>query len=327
MIVCVFGILISSVALSGCFENTENKPPVSRNYREDMRDFVQNISVYAKGIDPHFIIIPQNGQELVTDSGEPDGVPQTDYLQAIDATGREGLFYGYDNDDQETPEEDKQILLDLCLIYEQFNVEVLVTDYCFTHSKMNDSYQVNEQNDFISFAASERELNTIPEFPESPFNDNRNNITNISQAKNFLYLINSENFSTKQDFINAVAHTNYDLVIMDLFHDQEAFNATEIEQLRTKENGGKRLVICYISIGESEDYRYYWHPEWETSSPSWLAEENPEWEGNYKVRYWDNDWQDIIFGNNNSYMKKIVDAGFDGAYLDIIDAFEYFEEQ
>ena len=114
---------------------------------------------------------------------------------------------------------------------------------------------------------------------------------------------------------------------MDLYHHQEAYNATEIEQLQTKENGGKRLVICYISIGESEDYRYYWQPEWETSSPSWLAEENPEWEGNYNVRYWDSDWQDIISGNNMSYMKKILDAGFDGAYLDIIDAFEYYEEK
>lgn len=35
-------------------------------------------------------------------------------------------------------------------------------------------------------------------------------------------------------------------------------------------------------------------------------------------------WQAIIYGNDNSYLKKIIDAGFDGVYLDIIDAFEYF---
>ena len=35
----------------------------------------------------------------------------------------------------------------------------------------------------------------------------------------------------------------------------------------------------------------------------------------------------IIYGNNNSYLEKILDAGFDGVYLDIIDAFEYFENQ
>ena len=33
----------------------------------------------------------------------------------------------------------------------------------------------------------------------------------------------------------------------------------------------------------------------------------------------------IIFGNDESYLHKIIDSGFDGVYLDIIDAFEFFE--
>ena len=80
-----------------------------------------------------------------------------------------------------------------------------------------------------------------------------------------------------------------------------------------------------MSIGEAEDYRYYWQADWSTNPPSWIEEENPDWEGNYIVKYWEQEWQDIIYGNDNSYLKKIVDAGFDGVYLDIIDAFEYFE--
>jgi cysteinyl-tRNA synthetase len=81
-----------------------------------------------------------------------------------------------------------------------------------------------------------------------------------------------------------------------------------------------------MSIGEAEDYRYYWKPEWKRNPPAWLGKVNPDWPGCYKVHYWDKNWQDIIFGNNSSYLKRILDAGFDGAYLDIIDAFEYFEE-
>ncbi|MEE8372615.1 MAG: endo alpha-1,4 polygalactosaminidase [Dehalococcoidia bacterium] len=85
--------------------------------------------------------------------------------------------------------------------------------------------------------------------------------------------------------------------------------------------------IAYMSIGEAEDYRYYWQEEWGSSSPSWLAEENPDWTGNYKVRYWDPVWQRIIYREDDSYLRKILDAGFDGVYLDIIDAFEYFEDR
>jgi len=80
-----------------------------------------------------------------------------------------------------------------------------------------------------------------------------------------------------------------------------------------------------MSIGEAEDYRYYWQSGWKVGNPSFLDKENPNWKGNYKVRYWDKDWQNIIYGNDNSYLKKILDAGFDGVYLDIIDGFEYFE--
>ena len=58
-----------------------------------------------------------------------------------------------------------------------------------------------------------------------------------------------------------------------------------------------------------------------------MDELNPEWAGNYKVRYWDPEWKRIIYGEDDSYLDRIMNAGFDGAYLDIIDAFEYFESK
>lgn len=317
-------LIVTLILNIGCQED-DSLQSESINYRMEMRDFIEGLSDYSKNIDASFIIIPQNGQELITDNGESDGIIQTEYLNAIDATGREDLFYGYNEDDEETPEEDKEYMLDLCLLFKQNNIKVLTTDYCSTQSKMDSSYRWNEQNGFISFAADQRELNDIPDYPESPYNENSSDVSRISEAKNFLYLINSENFSTKQDFINLVSATNYDAIIMDLFHNEQIFTSEEIEQLKTKQNGGKRLIICYMSIGEAEDYRYYWQSGWTVGDPDWLLEENPDWEGNYKVKYWQTGWQNIIYGNNNSYLDKIMDAGFNGVYLDIIDAFEYFE--
>jgi len=112
---------------------------------------------------------------------------------------------------------------------------------------------------------------------------------------------------------------------MDLFHEGEPYTAAEIAGLRTKAGGGTRLVLCYVSIGEAEDYRYYWQPGWSPGNPSWLEEENPDWPGNYGVRYWDPAWQAVIFGGDDSYLGRVLAAGFDGAYLDRIDAFEDFE--
>ena len=325
------GIGLLASLFSNCKKEEEEEnnstPAIEQTYRQSMRDFVQGISSYAKNINNNFIIIPQNGQELITDNGEGNGVPQTDYLSAIDATGRESMFFGYYNDDEITPSEDKNHLLELCITCEAHNVEVLATDYCSTHENMDMSYSLNAEHNFISFSADHRELDNIPDYPSPIHNENSNNITKISEAQNFLYLINGENYNSKQDLINAVSATNYDAIIIDLYHNETSYTADEIDALKIKNNGATRLVICYMSIGEAEDYRYYWQSEWTSNQPSWLEAENPEWEGNYKVKYWDKDWQAIIYGNDNSYLKKILDANFDGVYLDIIDGFEYFEEK
>ncbi|MCR5862190.1 endo alpha-1,4 polygalactosaminidase [Flavobacterium sp. J372] len=314
------------VMLTACNNNDEDDNSnngIVGNYRDDMREFVIGISQKAKSVRSGFAVIPQNGIELVSSNGDEDGMPVTTYLNAVDGNGQEDLFFGYVSDDEPTPAEDNAYLRGLLNISKNAGKTILVTDYVSTPYKITSSYQQNQSAGYVSFAATERALNTIP--AGQPHNVNTSNITSLSQAKNFLYLINPENFASKQAFISAVAATNYDALIMDLFFEGQQFTPDEIQQLKQKANGGTRMVICYMSIGEAENYRYYWESSWTTSPPSWLAAENPDWPGNYKVRYWNADWQGIIYKNNDSYLDRIITTGFDGVYLDIIDAFEFFE--
>ena len=320
-------ILVALISFSSCKKDNENPIPSDMNFKQEMRDFVQNISIYAKGINPDFAIIPQNGAEIVSTTGDDAGSAQMDYINAIDGIGQESLNYGYSKDDKATPTADNQWMRTfLDMAKNNGSVKIMVTDYCSTQSKMDNSYAVNNSNGYISFAADHRELDNIPSYPISIYGENSDTITNLQQARNFLYLINPDNlFANKQAFVDAVKNTNYDYIIMDFFYNGEEFTANQIEELRQKANGGKRLLICYMSIGEAEDYRYYWQSNWAIGNPSFIEKENPNWTGNYVVRYWEPEWQSIIFGNDNSYLKKIIDAGFDGVYLDIIDAYEQFE--
>lgn len=296
------------------------------DFRQEMRNFVQDISAYAKTKDSEFVIIPQNGQELITTNGEPDGTPDARYLSAIDAMGREDLFYGYDEDNEATPTNEREYLVDFLDIAHENGVSALVTDYCWDQLKMDDSYAQNRVKQYVSFAAPDRELNVIPTYPSPLQDENSNNITAISRAKNFLYLINPDKFSSADAFITAVQATNYDALIIDAFFDEKLLSQAQIAQLKTKANGGQRLVIAYMSIGEAEDYRYYWQSDWAPDNPSFIRAVNPDWEGNYKVEYWNHEWQSVIYGNSDAYLDKLLSAGFDGAYLDIIDAYEYFED-
>jgi cysteinyl-tRNA synthetase, unknown class len=134
--------------------------------------------------------------------------------------------------------------------------------------------------------------------------------------------------------LSALAASAFDLAIIDYSQDgsdEMRLTPGEISAVQHG-SGGEKLVLAYMSIGEAEDYRWYWDERWDKNhdgnpnagAPSWLGPGNPEWLGNYKVRYWDPEWQAIIFGSPTSYLDKIMAAGFDGVYLDIIDAYEYW---
>jgi len=327
--ITLFTVLLLPVLYCGDESDDPNVGPTeTRDYRQDMRDFVQDISAYAKSFNPDFVVIPQNGQELLTTNGEETGAPAQSYLNAIDGVGREDLLYGYDNDNVPTPVSERNYMMAFLDLAESNGIETLVTDYCWTQSYVDSSYERNAAKGYISFAADHRRLDDIPPYPATPFHVNTSDIISLSDAENFLYLITSDLYGIEDDFLNAIQGTDYDVMIMDPFFDGTAqFNSADISALKIKSGGGVRLVIAYMSIGEAENYRYYWQPEWTSNPPSWLAEENPDWPGNFKVRYWEEDWQNMIFGNDDSYLRKIIDSGFDGVYLDIIDAFEYFEEQ
>ena len=318
--------VVLTTLLVACSEDEVNRPPVpDLDFKEEMRQFVIGISNYAKGINPDFLILPQNGQEILTTDGELTSPLAIEYIAAIDGTGREDLFYGYDDDDQPTSTEDTDYLIDYLDLAEAQGIEVLTTDYCTTVSKINDSYTRNESKGYISFAA-DRELNGIPSHPSPIHNENNDDINSLADAKNFLYLLNPDQFASHDAFVTAIDNTNHDVFIIDFFFDDDALTVADLDKLKTKPNGARRLVISYMSIGEAENYRYYWQSSWKTSEPEFLDLPNPDYENNYKVHYWNKTWQDIIYGNDASYVKKILDAGFDGVYLDIIDGFEYFED-
>jgi cysteinyl-tRNA synthetase len=122
--------------------------------------------------------------------------------------------------------------------------------------------------------------------------------------------------------------SSYDLVVVDYGFDRRnatAFPREVVNLMRTRPDGRQRLVLAYFSIGEAEDYRYYWQDSWLKNRPEWLEPENPDWPGNYLVQYWHAEWQALLFGSPNAYLDRIIDAGFDGVYLDGADKFEQWK--
>lgn len=135
-----------------------------------------------------------------------------------------------------------------------------------------------------------------------------------------------------------------DILVVDYSRDgsdKRAWTPAAVEALKRRESGRPRLVLCYLSIGEAESYRYYWRERWLNGASRWLGPENPSWKGNFAVRFWEPSWQRIIVEpaptvyrrllefvrpQLKPYLDRILEAGFDGVYLDRIDAFAEWEK-
>ena len=139
--------------------------------------------------------------------------------------------------------------------------------------------------------------------------------------------------------VAAVAACAADVVVIDPTPDGgEYFARSQVDTMRRRPGAKDKVLIAYMSIGEAEEGRFYWKPSWAEGpstrrkltrkAPPWLdAQNDGGWRDNYKVKYWDKDWQSIILGDGDSAMNRIIASGFDGVYLDIIDAYDYYQKK
>lgn len=278
-----------------------------------MQDFVIALSKYARSIDPKFIIVPQNGAELAFNQLNPDAGVNPDYMNAVDGFGIEELFF---NEKSKVDNYRLKMLQKL-----RATKKILVSEHVTKESLLDDVVEKNRKENFLCFprSAGNEDYKEIPPIKD----ENSNDITTLGEAKNYLYLINSSQYKQRFYYLKEIAKTNFDVVIIDLFFHTKPFTPEEIKQLQTKANGGKRLVLAYVSIGSAENFRYYWDGNWIIGDPKWIKKKYAGYSDEFYVEYWNPEWQKIMYGNKDSYIKKILDAGFDGAYLDNVEAY-YF---
>jgi cysteinyl-tRNA synthetase len=119
--------------------------------------------------------------------------------------------------------------------------------------------------------------------------------------------------------LDRLAAGRYQLVVIDLARDAAAdyFTAAEIARVRAT---GKR-VLAYFEIGSIENFRPE-YPVLRRTAPDLIANEWPEWPGEYFVRYYDPRWWSTVV---RPRVDQALRAGFDGVYLDTPLAYEQLD--
>jgi cysteinyl-tRNA synthetase len=127
--------------------------------------------------------------------------------------------------------------------------------------------------------------------------------------------------------VGALARSPYDLLVVEptaTVKDSEAF---DMRGMVAALHAGKpgRLVLAYLDVGEAEEYRTYWEKGWRpptrrrVGNPPFMLLPDPDgWAENYVVAYWDEQWQALMCREAG----RLMEAGFDGLYLDWVEAYD-----
>ncbi len=306
------------MALS-CKMPTDNLSPTGTSFRIEMSQFIEKISKNAKAISPKFNIITQNGIELF----ETENKINSAYLSAIDGQLIEGRNFGNITVNQAINTIDNAF-------FEKFlspnlvnKLPILNIDFCDDDILIKQSLALNNAKGYKLFVSTDKNWDNLNALKNPLLNENANNILNLADAKNFIILPNIS-FSNKEIIFNSLKNTNYDIIIIDAFYQNQILTITEINALKTKKNGGKRLVLANLNLGLAYANLYYWQANWKLKLPDFVNKEIGN-EGKFRVNYWDSEWQNVVTANENSIINQFIKNGFDGVNLTEIEAFKYYE--
>lgn len=299
--------------------------------RQQMRKFIQSISTYARRLRPGFSVLTRGGVELIVKRGTVDETrvfPSRSYIRAIDGVIQEGLFYLEKPFSAPPPEERHANDLLMTGIAKTNGLRVLVIDYGATPKIVDESRNRNAKLGFASTTLHVplAGLGSLPPYPSRPFRESPNSINSLKKISNFAIITNSAAFGSPSEFALRMHDTNFDLLIVDVYHGQNPLSRQAVETLKFKKIGARRLVFATMDIGSAASYRYYWKGNWREGFPNWItAPVRDDPDRNY-VQFWRPEWQRIITGDTKSYIYGIIRQGFDGVVLEgVEEAYRFFE--
>ncbi len=302
--------------------------------REEMRMFVQRISAYARRNKPNFVVIAKDGLDLLVKRDATDETktsPARAYMRAIDGIMQEGLFFAEARGDRpfgSPPVADRQTPMLALADYAKNNgLKVLTLDYGKDIKIIDQARKMANERGFLSYVSDvpSQDIYKLPTHPARPPLENSKSILSLDMVQNYATIRNSAPFGQQAQFALQMHETNYDALLVEVFHGRKPLSRQAVETLKYKKVGARRMVFAYMNVGTAASYHYYWKSNWREGSPFWISAPLPNDPDRYNVEFWRPDWQGVMSGNTNSFLYGIIAQGFDGVVIDGLSAFKFFE--
>ncbi|OAN52268.1 hypothetical protein A6A04_00820 [Paramagnetospirillum marisnigri] len=198
---------------------------------------------------------------------------------------------------------------------------ILALDFCPTAAETEAAFRAGARDKAPAFARTGESI--LDEAPRThPAFENPAEVLTIANVRNWLPVLRSDKFGTKGKFIEALAATNYDLVVVDVAHrSSELLVKNDIARLKYKKLGPRRLVMAIMPIGRAYDWRWYWMKDWDVGNPAFVFAHD-ETPGTFITDTGSGEWRGLL----GKYLAGIMDLGFDGVIFDDVGTYLWFEE-
>lgn len=301
------------------------------DYQMEMRDFVKKLARWARQYNKAFKVLIKDDTGLLTQVVDIDLLiqsPSVSYIKALDGLLLTDLSYG--NEEYGKPSDPKiaEKRLQTLETAKRARLNIFSVDSVSKPADVDKAYRFALKNNFIPYARPGKGPmnNALTNWPKRPIHENSHTVTTLNEVKNFAYVEDSSAYGTRDIFAMKMHQTNYDMLVLNVFHHRfTALSKQNIETMKYKKLGSKRLVLATMNIGTANSGLYYWQDAWEVGNPSWIIDYAPMKSDELIVEYWNPAWQQIFYGNAQSYLYGIIDQGFDGVVLEGVDAYKLFE--
>ena len=313
-------------------------PRVIVNYRELMRRNILMLVDFVKQRNPDFQVITHDSPELLSKSMIEYNIEGYNEARNNDENdkSKDAWFLSKEKisavDDERSLAFNYKKNLDGIVLNEQFDYaeempegikQIYIDSFEDNDDFVNKARKYIENDSlFYGFSDFTKAFNHAKELPI--INENIINVDNVSLAKNILIITDDSRYNTKDEFISELKDNNFDIVIIKpLFHNNILYTKDEINSLRFKKNGMRRLLIAEQNISQASGQEYYWKKHWQMGTPEWLVAKAQTDENALIAEYWNDAWKDIISKN----MKDILRSKFDGVFFTGLENYKFFEQQ
>lgn len=199
---------------------------------------------------------------------------------------------------------------------------VLSYDACPTDAAVKDAFEAANRDGVLESASVAPSLADLTIPSGVPWGENSASITSLQRARNWLAPVRPTQFYSKTDWLTAESRNNYDMVVVDLNYGTEGISAADVELLKFKKMGPRRLVLARLPVGKAYDTAWYWKPDWRVDNPAFLFAPDGQQAGVFITDVGNPQWRELL----GKTLKGIIDVGFDGVVLTEVDTYLWFED-